>query len=135
MAVVWKEEYNTGNDKIDKQHKILFGYLEDLEVHMKEGIDAQYVHRMLDDLGLFTRTHFCYEEICMRRVQCVAAATNKVQHGKLLALYTEYCQRFEREGISVDLVQKLHDFLESWLVNHILKIDTNLRACKDVNLL
>jgi len=129
MAVVWKDEYSTGEPEIDKQHQILFKYLDDLEDHMEQGIDASYVSNLLDNIGLFTRSHFCYEEICMRRTKCPIASKNKQHHTKLLAAYTQYCKQFETEGVSNELIQKLHDFLESWLVNHILKIDTNLRAC------
>jgi len=130
MAIVWKEEFNTGEPEVDKQHKVLFKYLEDLEAHMKAGdINDQYVKTLLHNLGIFTRSHFCYEEICMRRVKCPVAAENKEYHAKLLAAYTRYCERFAIEGSSDNLIQQLHDFLESWLVNHILKIDTHLRAC------
>jgi len=135
MAVEWKEEYRTGDEEIDKQHRILFDYLDDLELHMKKGIDAAYVGRLLADLGLFTRSHFCYEEICMRQNQCAVAAKNKEQHGKLLSLYKQYNERFQKEGVSEDLVLKLHNFLENWLVHHILKIDTHLKSCLQVNLL
>lgn len=129
MALAWKEEYNTGEAEVDKQHQILFNYLADLEVQMQKGIDERYVGNLLDNLGLFTRSHFCYEEICMRRAKCPVAAKNKEQHSKLLETYVRYRERFEREGMSDDLVQKLHDLLESWLINHILKIDTHLKAC------
>jgi len=130
MAITWKEEFNTGEPEVDKQHKILFKYLEDLEAHMDAGdINDQYVKTLLNNIGIFTRSHFCYEEICMRRVKCPVAAENKEYHAKLLDAYTRYCERFEIEGASDSLIQKLHDFLESWLVNHILKIDTHLRAC------
>jgi len=130
MPIVWKEEYNTGEPEVDKQHKVIFKYLEDLESHMQVGdINDRYIKMLLDNLGIFTRSHFCYEEICMRRLKCPVAAENKEYHAKLLAAYGRYCERFEVEGASDDLIQKLHDFLESWLVNHILKIDTNLRAC------
>ena len=130
MAVEWKEEYNTGEPEVDKQHKILFQYLDDLESHMKAGdVSDRYIKMLLDNLGIFTRSHFCYEEICMRRSKCPIAAKNKEIHVNLLSAYKKYRERFEVEGISDDLVQGLHDFLESWLVNHILKIDTQLRAC------
>ena len=130
MPVQWKEEYNTGEPEIDKQHKILFKYLADLEAHMQAGdIDDAYIKTLLDNLGLFTRSHFCYEEICMRRVKCPVAAENKEFHTKLLDAYTKYCERFAVEGASEDLIEKLHNFLESWLINHILKIDTKLRGC------
>jgi hemerythrin-like metal-binding protein len=130
MAVEWKDEYNTGEPEIDKQHKILFQYLADLESQMKAGdVSDRYIKMLLDNLGIFTRRHFCYEEICMRRHKCPIAAKNKEIHTKLLDAYTQYCERFEIEGMSEELVQGLHDFLESWLINHILKIDTQLRDC------
>ncbi|MDQ6954910.1 MAG: hemerythrin family protein [Mariprofundaceae bacterium] len=130
MAIVWKEEYNTGESEVDKQHKVLFKYLEDLEDHMKAAdINDHYIKMLLDNLGIFTRSHFCYEEICMRRMKCPAAAENKMIHGKLLTAYGSFLKRFEIEGVSDDLIQKLHDFLESWLVNHILKIDVQMRDC------
>jgi len=132
MTIEWKEEWRTGDDDVDKQHKILFQYLADLEAHMSAGdVNERYVKNLLVNLGIFTRSHFCYEEICMRTNRCSVAAKNKEQHGKLLSAYKQYVHRFEVEGLSEDLVQKLHDFLYSWLVNHILKIDTKLRECLD----
>jgi len=129
MAVVWSEDYATGDAEIDAQHKQLFQYLDDLETHMEEGIDDAYVKRFLDALGIYTRSHFCYEEICMRVKKCPVAERNKDQHAKLLDAYIQFCRRFEVEGASEDLLNRLHDFLESWLINHILKIDTHMRKC------
>jgi hemerythrin-like metal-binding protein len=129
MPIAWSDDYSTGNPDIDEQHKQLFQYLADLEEHMAGGADEAYVKRFLDMLGLYTRSHFCFEEICMRRSKCPVAEKNKEQHRKLLDTYRLYRERFEREGVSEDLLEKLHAFLESWLVNHILRIDTHLRNC------
>ncbi|MDQ6986711.1 MAG: bacteriohemerythrin [Mariprofundaceae bacterium] len=129
MVTAWSDEYSTGDDEIDRQHKQLFQYLADLEAHMASGIDEAYVKKFLNTLGLYTRSHFCYEEICMRIKNCPVAEKNKDQHTKLLDAYTQFCQRFEREGVSDDLLARLHDFLESWLINHIMKVDTHLRKC------
>ena len=129
MSVVWSEEYSTGEPEIDKQHKQLFKYLADLEEHIASGVTDEYMKQFLDYLGLYTRSHFCYEEICMRQRKCPVAKQNQEQHDKLLQAYTHYRERFEIEGASSDLLNKLHSFLLSWLTNHILKIDTNLKAC------
>ncbi len=133
MAIAWSDDYATGDDEIDRQHKQLFKYLEDLEEHMKQGVDAEYLKDFLKALGIYTRSHFCYEESCMRRKKCPIAKKNQEQHDKLLDAYKHYLHRFEVEGVSEDLVRKLHDFLVSWLVNHILKIDTHLRACANAS--
>jgi len=130
MPLAWSDDYSTGDAEIDAQHKQLFQYLADLEEHMKGTIDNAYVKRFLDTLGLYTRSHFCYEEICMRAKKCPVADKNKEQHAKLLDAYTQFRHRFDVEGASMDLISRLHAFLESWLVNHILKIDTHLNKCK-----
>ncbi|MDQ6974347.1 MAG: hemerythrin domain-containing protein, partial [Mariprofundaceae bacterium] len=116
MAVIWRDEYSTGEPEIDKQHKVIFQYLDDLEKHMQAGdISDLYVKNLMDQLGIFTRSHFCYEEICMRRYKCPVGAKNKEIHTKLLKTYTEYRHQLDAEGVTEDLIQKIHDFLESWL--------------------
>ena len=128
--VHWTEDYATGDPEIDAQHKQLFQYIDDLEKHLSAGdINEAYMKQFLDWLGLYTRTHFCYEEICMRRRNCPVAGKNKEQHEKLLKAYQDFRHRFEVEGISKELLERLHNFLLSWLKNHILRIDTHLRAC------
>ncbi|MCF7820967.1 MAG: bacteriohemerythrin [Mariprofundaceae bacterium] len=127
MTVEWKDEYNTGEADIDDQHQVIFKYLADLEAQMEKGVDERYIKMLLDNLGLFTRSHFCYEEIYMRRIKSPMAAVNKEQHEKLLEEYGRYRQRFEVEGISDDLVKGLHDFIANWLINHILKVDIHMR--------
>ena len=129
MAIQWDDKYSTGNDEVDSQHKQLFSYLDDLEAHIESGADEKYVKNFMAALGIYTRTHFCYEEICMRKFKCPTAEENKVQHGKLLEAFTEAKERFEREGVSDELLEQLRKFLISWLVNHIMKIDVHLKAC------
>jgi len=127
MAIEWSDDYSTGDAEIDKQHKQLFQYLSELEEHMETGITEEYLGKFLNHLGIYTRSHFCYEEILMRQKQNPIAKKNQEQHDKLLDAYKHYLHRFEVEGVSDDLIKKLHDFLVSWLVNHILKIDTTLK--------
>ena len=90
MAVEWKDEYNTGEAEIDAQHQIIFKYLADLEAQMEKGVDARYIKMLLDNLGLFTRSHFCYEEIYMRRIKSPVAAENKEQHEKLEHIFENW---------------------------------------------
>ncbi|RME81738.1 MAG: hemerythrin [Zetaproteobacteria bacterium] len=131
MTVQWTEEYATGDPEIDAQHKQLFQYIADLEKHIADqDVSDKYLKRFLDFLGLYTRTHFCYEEICMRRRNCPVAAKNKEQHEKLVEAYQRFRARFDAEGANRELLEQLHNFLLSWLKNHILRIDTHLRNCK-----
>jgi len=129
MGFQWDDKYATGNDEIDKQHKQIFAYLDDLEAHMEKGASQKWVTQFMSSLGLYTRSHFCYEEICMRQVKCPVADKNKEQHGKLRALFAKAQKRFDTEGVSDELLKEVQRFLTSWLVNHIMKIDVHLKAC------
>jgi hemerythrin-like metal-binding protein len=129
LGFKWDDKYSTGNDEIDNQHKQIFAYLDELEDHIENGASQQWVEQFMTSLGLYTRSHFCFEEMCMRRAKCVTASKNKVQHGKLLAAFSAVQKRLEKEGISDELLQQLRSFLTSWLVNHIMKIDIHLRDC------
>jgi hemerythrin-like metal-binding protein len=129
MGFKWDDKYSTGNKEIDEQHKQIFAYLDELELHIAQGASQRWVGQFMEDLGLYTRTHFCYEEICMRQTQCPVAGKNKEQHTKLLAAFASAEQRFELEGVSDELLQQLKNFLTSWLVNHIMKIDIHLKSC------
>ena len=129
MAIKWDDKYSTGNDDIDNQHKQIFAYLDDLEDHIENGASEKWVSDFMSALGLYTRSHFCFEEVCMRRAKCDVASQNKVQHGKLLVAFTAANQRFKSEGISDELLQQLRKFLTSWLVNHIMKVDIHLQDC------
>ncbi|MDQ7002417.1 MAG: hemerythrin family protein [Ghiorsea sp.] len=129
MGFQWDDKYSTGNDEIDNQHKQIFAYLDELEEHIEKGASQLWVENFMSALGLYTRSHFCYEEICMRQSKCAIAAKNKDQHAKLLAAFHKAEKKLEREGISDALLQQLKDFLTSWLVNHIMKIDIHLKAC------
>ncbi|MDQ6980166.1 MAG: hemerythrin family protein [Ghiorsea sp.] len=129
MGFQWDDKYSTGNTEIDNQHKQIFAYLDELEERIENGASQKWVQNFMDALGLYTRSHFCYEEICMRQAKCSVAAKNKDQHAKLLAAFSKAAKRFEREGVSDELLAQLQAFLTSWLVNHIMKIDIHLNEC------
>jgi len=131
MALKWNDSYGTGELQVDNQHKKLFEYIDKLEVQLNKGVTEKDCKDLLDFLGLFVRSHFCYEEICMRKYKCEAAATNKDEHTKLLDAYKGFLDRYEREGYSEDLVRQIHRTAEAWIVNHILKVDINMKECID----
>ncbi len=133
MGIAWREEYSVGDPDIDEQHQQLFQYFADLEEKMKSDMDDAYMRRFLNSLGIYTRSHFCFEEILMRQRACPVAAQNKEQHEKLLEAYSQVLQRFETEGLSEELIQELHDYLKNWLIHHILHTDMNLRNSNNVN--
>ena len=61
MAIKWTNDLNTEIDVIDKQHRRIVDYINDLEsAHGKQ--DRELVRQVLDDLVDYTMSHFAFEE-------------------------------------------------------------------------
>ncbi|MDQ7010696.1 MAG: hemerythrin family protein [Mariprofundaceae bacterium] len=129
MALQWDDAYSVGVKEIDDQHKKLFEFIDRLEHHLEKGVTEKDVKADLDFLGMYIKSHFCYEEICMWRNKCPVADKNKKEHAKLEEAYAGFQERFQREGVSEDLLRKLHATAESWIINHIMKVDMHLKSC------
>jgi hemerythrin len=65
----------------------------------------------------------------MERYRCPAHAQNKQAHERFLALIQQFKERCRTEGFRLDVLRSLHQTLSSWIQEHILQVDTQLRPC------
>ena len=127
--IKWSETYATGMVLIDEQHKKLFEYLNDLENEVTEStINDIVLSGAFDFFENYIKTHFDYEEGCMYRYQCPIADTNQVAHQFFVNAFDAYKKRFEREGASYALYQEMIHFCEHWILQHICRIDLQLKS-------
>ncbi len=134
MILEWSEEYATNYDSIDRQHKKLFQYVNQLDELLRSDVFQQdKINELLDFLENYTVVHFEHEEMCMKRDQCPMGEKNKVAHDYFLNFYREFRGRYKtlnsEQEKRIDL-QKLLTTMESWLKSHICKIDVHMRSCK-----
>ena len=73
----WSEEYATGIDRIDEDHKMIFKMSEDFRAALDEGLGGDVYSVMLDNLSLYCRGHFGFEERCMNEYRCPVAQKNQ----------------------------------------------------------
>lgn len=125
--LTWDKQYETGIREIDHQHQWIFGFCNALEKQLREKADDIDIEHLLRSLAEYARKHFQYEENCMSKWNCSAAADNKCAHRNFLDAYKNFMERYEREGHSVELAWKIHDMVEHWIVHHICQIDLQLR--------
>jgi hemerythrin-like metal-binding protein len=128
MALTWHERYMTGESQVDEQHKELFEFLNRLEEQIQEGAPPELVEMTLQFLGTHTKSHFSYEEACMLQYGCPFAAKNKEAHTKFLKVFQSFCEKFQKEGASNELLREVHAAVESWIDNHICQVDIHLRG-------
>ncbi len=130
----WSATLETGVASIDTQHKELVHAINDLAIAIETGTGAVAIKKLLAFLEYYAEWHFDSEEGCAARHQCPIAATNAAAHQQFLttvkALKVEFRQSSDGEAIA----RQAHQQLSTWLVSHILKIDTqigqHIHACQ-----
>lgn len=125
----WSEEFATGNEMIDRQHKMFIQMINDSIADLcYEKFDPQLTVSLL---SMYARMHFGHEEDCMFRHQCPNHETNSQQHKIFLEKLSDWERRVaEAKGDGRNaLAKELLDWISDWLTNHILKTDIQLRSC------
>lgn len=125
--VNWNDDYATGIQYIDDQHKMLFQMAEDFRSALEVGEGEGVYSSLLDALKLYCRSHFGIEEKCMDEYHCPVAQVNKRDHEKFLKTLAGFQQRYAASGFSRTDAWELTDVMSKWLVNHIVHIDLQLK--------
>lgn len=123
MAFVdWSDDYATGIDLIDADHKTLFATVNMLHDRAKTGLDANTVGRAVDVLVMYVDRHFAREEALMERNDYPDLVAHMAQHRRIAAQVHGFRTAFEENLDAIDIDPFL-DFLADWLTGHILKRD------------
>ncbi len=127
----WSAEFETGVAFVDADHKRLIAGLNDLEAALSTGAGSKRVPQVLAFLAEYAAEHFAREEACMLRYQCPMAQANKAAHREFGAMVAAARSRIEKSSSAAALVAiQVHRELSDWIVTHILRIDTSLKACR-----
>lgn len=122
---VFDDSFKTGIELVDEEHKVLF----DIIGKIHKTIQTELVHDkfdaildILDELKEYTRVHFSDEENYMREIGYDGLAKQEILHQNFIDKLAE----LDLNDIDNNQETYLYDFLEflqNWLINHILKVD------------
>ena len=128
--VEWKDEYSTGVEEIDRQHRDLFDMVNKLEGMIENKVEfGPEVDMLMGFLKAYTQSHFMYEEMCMRTRMCPTKEKNEKAHKHFLEFFGEFMTEYQFQGSNLDMLVRLHKVLTEWLINHIMRIDIHLKDC------
>ena len=128
MALVWSEtRFTTGIDRLDAQHRELFGIANRLVDAARQGRPQVEVERILDDLGEHAVAHFACEENIMERRRCSSCVANKLAHRWFLQDFAGLRKRFDSDGVTQGFIDEFEEKVCAWLTAHLLAIDLSLR--------
>lgn len=130
-----KEEYFTGIEEIDNEHRRLFEIAEEAyQLHKNEFIPDKYdqIKKILKELRDYAQMHFEHEEAYMESIQYKKMFTQKVQH----ASFIKWLDEHELAGDGLDgeyedqdqVVSDILTYLTNWLITHILETDKQIPA-------
>lgn len=122
------DEYLTGIELIDMEHKELFEIVEKANRLAKSYNDSSgydTMIRILDELKKYTKEHFADEEEYMESIAYQGLEAQKRAHEAFIDKL-ENVDLSEMENNPREYLQGLLEFLLSWLVNHILQSDKKI---------
>lgn len=120
-----KEEYYTGIELIDQQHKKLFEIADEAYNLLKNDyIPDKYdnIMSLLGELKAYTATHFADEEAYMEKIGHKRMFSQKIEHAEFMNKINEFDFTLIEENQESGIVEILA-FLNDWLVHHILEKD------------
>lgn len=126
------EEYLTGVDMIDNEHKHLFEIAErvnEMVKHWSEGDAFDSIMDILNELKDYTEVHFASEEAYMRSINYSGYDAQKRAHDAFISRLQEIDLNLVEEDPR-KYMESLIEFLLGWLINHILHVDKQI-PCRE----
>ena len=111
----WTSDLDTGIEVIDKQHRRIVDYLNELNTAKERGnLDA--TNHVLNELVDYTLTHFAFEEELQEKANYPFLKAHKRVH----EIFTRRVADFQRRAAAgEDVTPELLSILKIWLINHI----------------
>lgn len=126
--IKWDQSFSVGVKLIDLQHQKLFEILNNVEETLKR--DSQNFAALEDiihDLQTYVEFHFSEEQNYFDKFHYEETVPHEAQHVYYINKIREFhdsCDKQE-EGLS----QRMLDFIEAWIKEHINHADKKYRKC------
>lgn len=117
----WTDDLNTGIEIIDRQHRCIVDYINELSVADTKD-DKTGIKEVLDELIDYTLSHFSFEEELMEKANYPFLKAHKRIHEIFTKRVVECLQRAEKDE---NVAPELLSILKIWLVNHIKNEDAD----------
>ena len=124
----FKEEYVTGIESVDAEHKRLFEIADEAyQLTKEEFLVDKYdqVRHILGELKDYALQHFEHEEAYMKSINYKHMFIQKVQHDQFREKIND--MNLEHLDENTDsMLEEILEYLTNWLINHILEHDKQI---------
>lgn len=123
----WDDNFNTGLDEIDRQHRKLVQLLNVLASHLAFHTDLPQLHTIIEELKAYTVYHFQAEEAIWH--EFMPGEEDSVIHQAAHDRFVKTILQFQTDQLTKPNEAVVHDalaFLAKWLASHILETDRHM---------
>jgi len=124
-TIKWNLDLAVGIEEIDAEHQQLIKQLNDLLAACFAGQGPAVLGKTLCELQKYTREHFAHEEDIMHKNGFPGLQEHRNLHAELVSELDDLIEQFE-VGADHELSNKTMQFLEDWLLHHILIEDKKI---------
>ena len=124
-TIKWNGDLAVGIEEIDSDHRKLIEQLNKLFAACFAGQGPAVLGDTLCEMQKYTREHFTHEEDIMRKAGYRDLLEHRKLHTELISELDDLIDQFEI-GADHDLSNKTMQFLEDWLLHHILIEDKKI---------
>lgn len=125
MSGHWKKSMGAGDSRMDKQHKALFGVIDDMERRITAPKDRDAVFRAWKELHGHAAYHFACQEQLMLENGYPGHAEHAAEHDDFLKLVA---RRMSEAPHNTNALKGMPGYLRKWLSGHIRNSDGRFAA-------
>lgn len=125
--LTWKEEYSVNVKILDNQHKELIETINLLLNDVHSSNIKEKIPEILTRLHKYATKHFATEEKYFKKFNYDGAETHIKKHME----FKKELEKLEKKSIidAESFSFKLVDFLEDWLLDHVIRYDKKYVKC------
>jgi hemerythrin-like metal-binding protein len=127
VLITWRPDYSVGVEQIDMQHRRLIDMVNDLYRDLDSMAGGSAIQERLKSIYMEAMFHFRSEEQYFSSLPAEEAETHKMSHEALLSELSAALK--EHALAEVEKVRALLEgYVKYWLLDHIVHVDSQLKA-------
>lgn len=122
QTITWSDAFSVGNEELDTQHKEFFELIRESYTKIGGKLNPGDLDSLLGKISKHAESHFATEEKHFKETNYEHRDEHTGMHNEIRAEILKFKER-NKDDMSEKLTWELVDFLESWVVDHIMKQD------------
>ena len=127
QKLLWENKYSVGVEEIDNQHKFMFTVINDLLDAIDTNSTNEHLAKIIESLVKYKIFHFETEEKYFKEFNFDGAEEHIAKHHEFNTKLSDLKEKYPEYNI--EFAFALVDFLEDWLIDHLMVVDQQYVKC------